>query len=142
MHTHTAGNPAGALAAALQHTRTRLCHQIDALAAQPDATFIAGWTKLVAATEAAFRHEETLMELALYGGLAAHRAENARTLGALHHVTVYVDGGDICIGREALMALAAIVSSHRYGVGIAGVGITGVDITGAGVHVHGHLPHG
>jgi hemerythrin len=121
MHCHHSTGPAAALATALQHVRKHLCRQIDQLAAQPDADFAAGWTKLVAATEAAFRHEETVMELAHYPGLAIHRAENARILGALHHVTPRVDGGDSGVGRDALAALAAIVSSHRYGVIIAPV---------------------
>jgi hypothetical protein len=107
-------DPALAIGAALQHTRQQLCRRIDALAAQPDAGFAAGWDALVAATEAAFRHEETVMELVGYPGLAAHRAENARTLSALHHVTPGVASGEFASGRAALAALAAIVSAHRY----------------------------
>jgi hypothetical protein len=116
MQCHHPTGAATALATALQHVRKHLCRQIDQLAGQQDADFATGWTKLVAATEAAFRHEETVMELAHYPGLAIHRAENARILGALHHVTPRVDAGDSGVGRAALAALAAIVSSHRYGV--------------------------
>jgi len=107
---------APAIGAALQHTRRQLSRQIAQLAQQPDAAFASGWDAVVAATEAAFRHEESVMELARYAGLAAHRAENARTLGALHHVTPHIDGGDLAVGRAALAALATIVAAHRYGV--------------------------
>jgi hemerythrin len=119
MHTIPPTGAAHAIGTALQHTRKQLCHQIDELAARPDAAFASGWSALVAATEAAFRHEESVMELMAYAGLAAHREENARTLSALHHVTPQVDGGDTGIGRAALDALAAIVAAHRYSVGLA-----------------------
>lgn len=128
MHTTAPSGAAHAIGTALQHTRKQLCHQIDLLAARPDAAFASGWSALVAATEAAFRHEESVMELVAYAGLAAHRAENARTLSALHHVTAQVDGGDTGTGRAALDALAAIVASHRYSVGLAA----------AELHLRGH----
>ncbi|WP_332878485.1 hypothetical protein [Massilia sp. S19_KUP03_FR1] len=127
MHTIPPSDAAHAIGTALQHSRKQLCHQIDQLAARPEASFASGWNALVAAAEAAFRHEESLMELMAYVGLAAHREENARTLSALHHVTPRVDGGDTGIGREALAALAVIVSSHRYSVGSA-----------ADLHLRGH----
>lgn len=119
MHNHSADMQAHAIGVALQHTRKRLCRQIDFLANQPDTSFAAGWSKMMSITEAAFRHEETIMEMTGYAGLAAHRAENARILGTLHHVTVRVECGDIRVGREAAAALAAIVSAHRYAVGTA-----------------------
>jgi hypothetical protein len=119
MHHHPANMQAHAIGVALQHTRKSLCRQIDFLANQPDPSFAAGWLKMMAMTEAAFRHEETIMELTGYAGLAAHRAENARILGTLHHVSVRVECGDIQVGREAASALAAIVSAHRYAVGTA-----------------------
>jgi hemerythrin len=118
MYNPTAADTAHALGTALRRTRTQLCRQIDALAAQPDASFATGWDHVVAGAEAAFRHEESVMELVGYAGLAAHRADNACILSALHHVTPRVDDGDNGLGREVLSALAAIVSSHRYGVGI------------------------
>jgi hemerythrin len=116
MHTLTADEAANALGTALRHTHTQLCRQIDALAAQPEASFAAGWTDLVAGTETAFRDEERVMEEVRYAGLAEHRAENACILSALHHVSPRVDTGDHGIGREVLSALAAIISSHRCGV--------------------------
>jgi len=109
------GHAAQAIGKALQHTRKHLCSRIATLEAASDAAFAVGWDGLVAATEAAFRHEESVMELAAYAGLAAHRAENARTLSALHHATPAVEAGELALGRAALAALAAIVSAHRYG---------------------------
>ena len=133
MPTHPPADTAHAIGTALEHTRKQLCHQIDQLAARPDASFASGWSALVAAAEAAFRHEESIMELVAYAGLAAHREENARTLSALHHVTAQVEGGDTGSARAALGALAAIVSSHRYGVGV-GVGVG----PAAAPHLRGH----
>ena len=118
MQSLTADEAAHALGTALRHTHTQLCRQIDALAAQPEASFAAGWTDLVAGTESAFRDEERVMEEVRYAGLAEHRAENACILSALHHVSPRVDDGDHGIGREVLSALAAIISSHRCGVRI------------------------
>jgi len=118
MYSHTADEAAHALGTALRHTHTQLCRQIDALATQPEASFAAGWTDLVAGTETAFREEERVMEQVRYAGLAEHRAENACILSALHHVSPRVDDGDHDIGREVLSALAAILSSHRCGLRI------------------------
>ena len=118
MHSHTTDEAAHALATALRHTHTQLCRQIDALMAQPEASFAAGWTGLVAGAETAFRNEERVMEQVRYAGLAEHRAENACILSALHHVSPRVDDGDHGTGREVLSALAAIISSHRCGVRI------------------------
>ena len=116
MHRHTADEAAHALGTALRHTHTQLCRQIDALEAQPAASFAAGWSDLVAGAETAFREEERVMEQVRYAGLAEHMAENACILSALHHVSPRVDDGDHGIGREVLAALAAIISSHRCGV--------------------------
>lgn len=118
MHSLAADQAAHALDTVLRHTHTQLCRQINALAAQPEASFAAGWTDLVTATETAFRDEERVMEEVRYAGLAEHRAENACILSALHHVSPRVDDGDHGIGREALSALGAIISSHRCGVRI------------------------
>lgn len=132
MYSYLSNSGAPTLGAALQHTRKRLCRQIDYLAMQPDAAFPIGWPALVSVTEAAFRHEESIMELAGYAGLAAHRAENARILSALHHVTPRVEYGDVGIAREAVAALAAVVSTHRYAIGIAPIDL----------HLHGkHARH-
>lgn len=117
-------NPlACALGAALQHTRARLARDIDYLAAQTDTGLAEGWTSMVAATEATFRQEEAIMDLAGYAGLPAHIAQDARVLAALHHVTARVEAGDIGSGRAALAALAAIVATHRYGVGLAPINV-------------------
>jgi hemerythrin len=121
MHTHIAAETSPAISAALRHTRKQLSQQIDQLAAQEDALFAAGWDGVVAAAEAAFRHEEAVLELAHFAGLTAHRADNARMLGALHHATCLVEAGDTAAGRATLAALGAIVATHRYGIGTAAV---------------------
>jgi len=131
MHSHIADDAAHALGTALRHTHSQLCRQIDALAAQPEVSFAAGWTDLVAGTETAFREEECVMEQIGYAGLTAHRAENACILSALHHVSPRVDDGDHGIGREVLSALAAIISSHRCGVRMRPL---------AAVHLRGYQP--
>jgi hypothetical protein len=112
-----------ALSTALQHTRARLTRAISYLAAQPDSGFAEGWASMVAATEATFRQEETIMDLAGYAGLPAHIAQDARVLAALHHVTAPVEAGDTGIGRQALAALAAIVATHRYAVSSAAINV-------------------
>lgn len=62
------------------------------------------------------------MEAAGYGGLQAHLADNALALCALHRVTPQVEAGDNDLGREALCALAAILSLHRFTADLALVG--------------------
>lgn len=123
MFDQLANPTACALDAALQHARARLSREIDYLAAQSDTDFADGWAGMVAATEATFRQEESIMDLAGHAGLTAHIAQDARVLAALHHVTPRVEAGDIHLGREALAALAAIVSTHRYGVSIAAINV-------------------
>ena len=110
------------ISSAMRHARKHLCSRMTALAAAPHDAFVAGWPLLVAEVEAAFRHEEALMEAAGHGGLQAHLADNALALCALHRVTPLVEAGDTSLGREALAALDAILSLHRFTADLALVG--------------------
>ena len=110
------------IGSAMRHARKLLRARIAALAAAPDDEFIAGWPLLVAKVEAAFRHEETLMECSGHGNLQAHLADNALALCALHRVTPRIEAGDTALGREALAALDAILSLHRFTADLALVG--------------------
>jgi len=110
------------IGSAMRHARKMLCVRIGQLAAAPDDAFVAGWPFLVAEVEAVFRHEETLMECSGHGNLQAHLADNALALCALHRVTPRIEAGDTALGREALGALDAILSLHRFTADLALVG--------------------
>lgn len=110
------------IGSAMRHARKLLCARIGQLAVAPDDAFIAGWPLLVAEVEAVFRHEETLMECSGHGNLQAHLADNALALCALHRVTPRIEAGDTALGREALGALDAILSLHRFTADLALVG--------------------
>jgi len=107
---------------AMRHARKQLCSRIAQLVVAPHEAFIAGWPLLVAEVEAVFRHEETLMEASGHGNLQAHLADNALALCALHRVTPRIEDGDTALGREALAALDAILSLHRFTADLAVVG--------------------
>ena len=102
-----------ALCAALRHDRKQLRRRIAALAAGPDGPLGQGYAALVAAVEAAFRHEELIMETLGYARLHAQREENAVVLCALHRVLPDVERGDAALGREVLGALAGVLGLHR-----------------------------
>src|SRR3954466_4494568 len=91
---------------ALRRARKRLCCRIGQLAQREDAEFIHGWNAVVAATEALFRQEETLMALYSEAGLAGYRDAAAHTLAALHHLSTQVECGETRAARVALGALA------------------------------------
>jgi len=110
------------IGSAMRHARKMLCARIGQLAGLPDDAFIASWPLLVAEVEAVFRHEETLMECSGHGNLQAHLADNALALCALHRVTPRIEDGDTALGREALGALDAILSLHRFTADLALVG--------------------
>ena len=115
-HSHQHGRAVGA---AMAHVRKRLLSRLHDLAASSDERFTAGWTTFVAEVEAGFRQEESIMETLRYPGLQPHRADNACTLCALHHITPQVEAGDAGLGRQALAALADILSLHRLTAGVA-----------------------
>ena len=122
MRSNGSANRVHVIGSAMRHARKLLCARIGQLAAAPDDAFIAGWPLLVAEVEAVFRHEETLMECSGHGNLQAHLADNALALCALHRVTPRIEAGDTALGREALGALDAILSLHRFTADLALVG--------------------
>lgn len=122
MRGDTGGGRMQVIGSAMRHARKTLCSRIEQLATAPHDAFVAAWPLLVAEVEAVFRHEEALMEAAGYGGLQAHLADNALALCALHRVTPQVEAGDTALGREALGALAAILSLHRFTADLAVIG--------------------
>ncbi|MEX5746229.1 hypothetical protein [Massilia sp. X63] len=99
---------------ALSHARNALLVQVHAAAGAPDLRFPEAFAHLVAAIEAAFRHEETLMEVAGFPGVREQRRDNALLLNALHHAAPRVEAGELGIGREVLAALPGLLSLHRF----------------------------
>jgi hypothetical protein len=108
-----------AVGATLRHTRKRLCSRLRRLAEASDAHFVAGWPALVAEVESGFRQEESVLEALDDRELRPSRADNACVLRALHRVTPQVESGETLLGREALAALADILSLHRFADGMA-----------------------
>jgi hemerythrin len=108
-----------ALCTALRHGRKMLCRQIATLATGPDDALARGFAAMVAAVEAAFRHEELIMETLGYVRLHEHRAENAVVLSALHRVLPDVEQGDGALGRQVLAALDEVLALHRLSADLA-----------------------
>jgi hypothetical protein len=102
-----------AICAALRHGRKMLCRRIAEIAAGPDEMVGQAFAALVAAVEAAFRHEELIMETLGYAQLHEHREENAVVLSALHRVLPDVERGDHMLGRQLLTALDEVLALHR-----------------------------
>lgn len=99
---------------ALARARNALLARARAAACEPDERFPAAFAQLVAAIEAAFRHEETLMETIGFPDLREQRRDNALLLNALHHAMPRVEAGELGIGREAVAALPVLLSLHRF----------------------------
>lgn len=99
---------------ALAHARNALLVQVRAAACAPDHCFPASFARLVAAVEAAFRHEETLMETIGFPGVREQRRDNALLLNALHHAEPRVEAGELGTGREVLLALPGLLSLLRF----------------------------
>lgn len=116
--THSSSR-ARVVGSAMRHVRKRLCSRLRELLDASDAAFMAGWQTVVAEVEAGFRQEEAIMETLGYAGLQPHRAENACTLRALHRITPQVEAGQTILARQALSALADILSLHRLTAGLA-----------------------
>jgi hypothetical protein len=95
--------------AALRHRRKLLLGRIGVLCAGSDANFAPRFPGLVAAVEAAFRHEEALLELVGDACLRPRRADHAVILCALHRTASQVERGDVVLGRQVLAALAALL---------------------------------
>jgi hemerythrin len=107
------------MCAALRHGRKLLCRRIAAMAAAPDDALARGFAALVADVEAAFRHEELIMETLGYVRLHEHREENAVVLTALHRVLPDVERGDHPLGRQVLAALDDVLALHRLSSDLA-----------------------
>jgi hemerythrin len=90
-----------------------LCRRIGEIVSGPDDMVGHGFAPLVAAVEAAFRHEELIMETLGYVHLHEHREENAVVLSALHRVLPDVERGDHMLGRQVLSALVDVLDLHR-----------------------------
>ena len=101
--------PPEAACAALRHRRRQLLDRIGALRASPDAEFARRFPDAVAAVEAAFRHEEALLELRGEACLHPRLAEHATILCALHRTAAQVERGDLALGRQVAHALAALL---------------------------------
>lgn len=99
---------------ALAHARNGLMAQVRAAASEPDERFPTAFARVVAAIEAAFRHEETLMETIGFPGIREQRRDNALLLNALHHAAPRVEAGELGIGRDALAVLPDLLSLHRF----------------------------
>lgn len=111
--THDNGGRPRAVCTALRHGRKMLCRRIAAVAACDDEALGARFAALVAEVEAAFRHEELIMETLGYAHLHEHVEENAVVLSALHRVLPDVERGDHALGRAILAALADVLALHR-----------------------------
>lgn len=99
---------------ALAHVRNVLLGQVRAAEHVPDEAFAAAFARLVGAVEAAFRHEETLMETVGFPGVREQRRDNALLLNALHHAAPRVEAGEIGLGREVVATLPDLLSLHRF----------------------------
>lgn len=108
-----------AIGAAIRHARKHLCHRLRDIAEMPDECFVREFPHIVAAVEAGFRHEETVMETLGHERLHALRAENATLLAALHRVLPVVEQGDITLGRQVIAALRDVLSLHRLTTDLA-----------------------
>lgn len=111
--THANAGRPRAVCTALRHGRTMLCRRIAAVAACPDGALGTCFAALVAEVEAAFRHEELIMETLGYPHLHEHVEQNAVVLCALHRVLPDVERGDHALGRAILAALADVLALHR-----------------------------
>lgn len=95
--------------AALRHRRKLMLDRISALCAGTDADFARQFAGFVDAVEAAFRHEEALLELLGDACLHPRLADHAVILCALHRTVSKVERGDLELGRRVMAALAALL---------------------------------
>jgi hypothetical protein len=99
---------------ALAHARKGLLAQVRAAACVGEERLPDAFAHLVAAIEAAFRHEEALMEAIGFPGVREQRQDNALLLNALHHAVPRVEAGELETGRAVVEALPALLSLHRF----------------------------
>jgi hypothetical protein len=95
--------------AALRRRRGRLLAQLDRLRRSPDPAFAQSFPVLVAAVEAAFRHEEGLLDLLGEACLHPRLADHAIILCALHRTAARIEAGDLTLGRQVMASLDAIL---------------------------------
>ena len=98
-----------AACAALRRRRERLLALLARLRRSPDPGFAQRFPAVVAAVEAAFRHEEVLLERLGEACLHPRRADHAVLLCALHRTASRVEAGDLVLGRQVAAALDAIL---------------------------------
>ena len=110
MDFHHLAMPSTAACAALRQRRSRLRARVDALRAEPDREFVHAFTVLVAEVEAAFRHEESMLELLGDACLHPRRADHAVILCALHRTVPRVESGDLRLGRQVADALDDVLA--------------------------------
>lgn len=98
-----------AACAALRRRRGRLLARLAVLRRSPDPEFARRFPAMVAAVEAAFRHEEALLELLGAACLHPRRADHAMILCALHRSAPRVEEGNVTLGRQVVSALDALL---------------------------------
>jgi hypothetical protein len=99
--------------AALRHAHRMLAARITALQATADDAFPRAFVDIVAAVEAGFRHDETILETIGHVDLHACLEDNAVILGALHRVMPWVEQGNVALGRQVAAALRDVLTLRR-----------------------------
>lgn len=97
---------------AMDEAHKAMLEQLGQLAATPDDQFSAGFFNLIAAFERDFREEEQWMENIGFPAQRAHRAEHARVLSGLRHISPLVMQGDIESGRAVIRQLPHWLVNH------------------------------
>ncbi|MFC0251940.1 hypothetical protein [Massilia consociata] len=96
---------------ALHHRRKLVRARVVALQSEPDGSFARHFPAVVAHVEAAFRHEEIILELLGDDCLHALRASHGLILSGLHRAMARVEGGDIGLGRQVIDAMAGVLAT-------------------------------
>lgn len=104
------------LARPMMLARRRLLGMVQGAARETDEGFVQAYTRLVAAVEATFRQEESLLEKAGCDAVRDTRREHALLLNALHRAAPRVEAGGLSLGREVVAALDALLSPCRFGL--------------------------
>ena len=89
-----------------------LVDELERLGSASDEHFVDGFFALIAALEHDFQEEEALIKLINFPDPQTHRADHARALNALRHVSPRVRQGDIAAGREVLKQLPQWFLNH------------------------------
>jgi hemerythrin len=127
---------------AIRHARRHLCSRIRETVEAADPDFVRAFPAIVAAVEASFRQEETMLEALGDGQMHAHRAENATLLCALHRVLPQVEAGDLALGRQVLGALRDVLALHHLSAGLVlAAGARSARLRGRPVRIAGPVRH-